>query len=196
MNQNISFYNKNAKAFYDRTIAIDMHDQYQAFLNFIPESGFILDAGCGVGRDSKYFLSKGYEVCAFDASQEMVRLARIETNLDVLHQTFQEFSFDKIFDGIWAQASLLHVPYEDTKKVYKNLANALKEKGVFYASYKYGDVPMTIGERIFWNMNEETIKYYLQDDFDVWHLWVTDDRSVKLSSDLNQQWINVIARKK
>src|SRR5205814_1660559 len=120
----IQYYNTHAEAFYDRTINTDISDSYKAFLKYLPEKCHILDAGCGVGRDAKYFLSQGYFVTALDASEKMVEFASKETGLDVVHNTFQNFNYDQVFDGIWAQASLLHIPYDETKSIYEKIHRA------------------------------------------------------------------------
>ena len=85
--------------------------------------------------NTKYFLSQGYQVTAFDGSTEMVKLATKETGIDVLHSTFQDINFKKSFDGVWAQA---RVPYNEIINVYKKIHAALKPEGIFYASYGYG----------------------------------------------------------
>ena len=74
----IHYYDKNSQAFHDRTINADVQDLYQKFLQHVPNHGKILDAGCGVGRDSRFFLSKGYKTVAFDGSREMVKMASKE----------------------------------------------------------------------------------------------------------------------
>ncbi|WP_085065632.1 class I SAM-dependent methyltransferase [Rickettsia peacockii] len=71
--KNIQYYNNNAQEFYSRTINADLSDNYKAFTSYLPEQAHILDAGCGVGRDTKYFLSQRYQVTAFDGSTEMVK---------------------------------------------------------------------------------------------------------------------------
>lgn len=80
----ISYYDKNAQDFYERTINADVQDLYQKFLKYVPKQGRILDAGCGVGRDSKFFLSKGYEVVAFDGSLEYENLRKV---IEDFHKT-------------------------------------------------------------------------------------------------------------
>jgi ubiquinone/menaquinone biosynthesis C-methylase UbiE len=59
----IGYYDKNSKDFYDRTINIDVQDLYKRFLKYIPQGGRILDTGCGVGRDSKFFVSSRLGAC-------------------------------------------------------------------------------------------------------------------------------------
>lgn len=151
--KNIQYYDNNALDFFNRTINLDLSDSYKEFISYLPQKAHILDAGCGAGRDTKYFLSKNYEVTAFDASKEMVKLASKESGINVLHLAFQDINFEKMFDGVWAQASLLHVPYNETKDVYKKIHHALKPNGIFYACYTHGENLIQTGERDFYNMN-------------------------------------------
>jgi len=73
----IDYYNENAKAFIDRTINAEIAGERNSFLNYIPKGGHIIDAGCGSGRDSLYFLEQGYKVLSFDASEEMVNASQV-----------------------------------------------------------------------------------------------------------------------
>jgi 2-polyprenyl-3-methyl-5-hydroxy-6-metoxy-1,4-benzoquinol methylase len=85
-----------------------MSPLYAPFLAHIPPGGRILDAGCGSGRDSLYFLRHGYKIDAFDASAKMCRLASNHIGQAVTQKTFKEVSNAAAFDGIWACAALLH----------------------------------------------------------------------------------------
>ncbi|MBM3632000.1 MAG: class I SAM-dependent methyltransferase [Alphaproteobacteria bacterium] len=135
LDKTIDYYDHNAQAFYERTIKVDVTDGYEKVLRCLPEKAHILDAGCGVGRDTKYFLSKGHSVSAFDASEKMVELAIKETGANITHSTFQELNFENMFDGVWAQASLLDIPYNTTQEIDQNIHRALVPNGIFYASY-------------------------------------------------------------
>ena len=75
MNTTINYYNLNAKNFIENTQNADMHLAQEKFLQLLPGSASILDFGCGSGRDTKYFLEKGYQVAATDGSAELCRLA-------------------------------------------------------------------------------------------------------------------------
>ena len=161
----------------------------------MPEKAHILDAGCGVGRDAKYFLNHGYTVTAFDASEKMVRLATQETKLPVLLSTFEAMDFQEVFDGIWAQASLLHISYQETKNVYQKIYQALKPGGIFYASYKYGQDYMPTEERGFWNMDKETIKPYFKDLFEAIEIWEEIDTRSMLAPSQAGKWLNFIVKK-
>ncbi len=191
----IHYYDKNAKSFYDRTIGINLSETYHRFLTYIPAQSHILDAGCGTGRDSKCFLSKGYSVTAFDASQEMCTLASKETDLSVQQLTFQDMTFNQEFEGVWANASLLHVPYEETKAVYGKIHKALVPNGIFYGCYKYGNDYMPTPEREFWNMNETAILSYFEGLFEILEIWKEKDARSKVSPSPDQAWLHFIVKK-
>lgn len=193
--KNVQYYNLNAQTFYERTINADVTESYDAFLKYSHKDAHILDAGCGVGRDTKYFLSKGYQVTAFDASQEMVELATKETGISVSHSTFQEMDFDQKFDSVWAQASLIHVPYDETEDVYEKIHRSLKPKGIFYAAYKHGATLMPTAERDFYNMTKDTIRPYFDNLFEILEIWTKKDNTSKVAPSPDGLWLNFIVRK-
>ena len=133
----IDYYDKNSQDFYDRTIHADVQELYQTFLKYVPAQGRILDAGCGVGRDSKFFLSKGYEVVPFDGSLEMVKLTSNFLGKEALHMLFQDMNFSNEFDAIWANASLLHVPYVNLREVIESFHKALFPSGILSFTIEY-----------------------------------------------------------
>lgn len=137
------YYEDRAEEYLARTANLDMESMYGPFLALIPSGGKILDAGCGPGRDSLAFLKKGHRVSAFDASAKMVEIASRQTGLAVAQMRFQDLSCDGEFDGIWACASLLHVPSNEIDNVLARLSHALKPGGVCFMSFKEG-----VGERI------------------------------------------------
>jgi len=196
MTATIDYYNKNAQGFYNRTIHADMSAICDEFLSLIPQGSRILDAGCGSGRDSKYFIGRGFNVHAIDASVEMVKLAAMEIGQDVHNMRFLEMGFCNEFEGVWANASLLHVPFEETSAVYKLIHQSLKPDGIFYGSYKYGQGPMPTEDREFYNMDELTVIPYLSDLFEIIKVWKTEDTRSQVSPSPNRAWLNFLAKKK
>ena len=192
----INYYNNNAQAFYDRTISVDLSSDYHKFLSLLHTKAHILDAGCGVGRDAKYFKNQRYIVTAFDPSQEMVKLATIESSVEILQMSFQDMNFTQEFDGVWASLSLIHVSYAETQDVYKKIHRALKPGGIFYASYKYGSTHMYSAERDFWNMDEIKLLPYLDGLFEIVDLWKVKDTRSKVSPSPNQMILHFIAKKR
>ena len=134
----ISYYNENAEAFCEGTRFADMSETRGRFLRYVQPGGLILDAGCGSGRDSKYFLEHGYRVVAMDASEEICRLASEYLGQVVECRRFEGIAETEKYDGIWACASLLHVPYTELPEMIARLVKALVDGGVLYASFKYG----------------------------------------------------------
>lgn len=148
------YYQQQAQLFYQNTVSVDMTPLYRRFLHRVPTGGHIVDAGCGSGRDSRYFSSLGYRVTAFDASTVLVELARAHTGLPVAVCRFEEFFSPTPVDAIWACASLLHVPYAELAAVMAHLAEQLKTGGVFYCSFKYGQGETCREGRHFTNLDE------------------------------------------
>lgn len=105
------YYSQNARHFFDSTAFVDMSELHEAFLSRLAANAHILDAGCGSGRDAKAFADRGYRVRAFDASPELVSLARQHSGVAVDVRTFADVVEVDAYDGIWCCASLLHVAF-------------------------------------------------------------------------------------
>lgn len=133
-----NYYDENYEEYFKNTIDADMSEMIERFLSYLKPGARILDAGCGVGRDTKVFLQKGYEVEAFDSSVQMCRISSEYTGQQTRLLRFEDMDYDNEFDGIWACASLLHVSREDLQDVFSRLEKALIRGGVLYASFKLG----------------------------------------------------------
>lgn len=153
----LRFYSQNAIEYADKTMMLNMEGIYPFFLQYIPPNGKVLDAGCGSGRDSLYFLRHGYQVAAFDASAEMCREAERRLLQPVQQLKFEQLACDSMFDGVWACASLVHIPWSEQGRNISKLLQALKPGGVLYASWKYGSNFHTEGCRCFCDMDEKRV---------------------------------------
>lgn len=206
MNQTISYYNKNAEVFCCATKDADMSFCRDKFLQLLEQKNHIkikesdkskihiLDAGCGSGRDARVFLDAGYQVTALDGSKKICEEAEKLIKQEVLCIRFEELQFRQEFDGIWACASLLHVAYTEINEVLKRFWNALKEDGIFYASFKYGKSMRIDKGRLFYDYEETTLEnLMINNHFLVENIFVTQD--VRKSRE-NEQWINVLAKKR
>jgi SAM-dependent methyltransferase len=193
LNATISYYDRNARQFYDETVHADMSALYEPFLKLVPRNGRILDAGCGSGRDSHYFIQHGYQVEAFDASPEMCRLASSLIGQIVHLTTFDEIDWKCEFDGIWACASLLHVRRDSINRVLDGLCDALKPEGAMFMSFKLRD-----GE---WEHDGRSFNGYTVDTFG----WLIESHpALYLASTLvtpdvrpsheGEKWLNAIVR--
>lgn len=148
------FYEAHAQTFFDETIGVDMQPLYGRFLPRFPEGAHLLDAGCGSGRDARAFIEQGFRVTAFDASPALVALAQRHIGQPVHCLRFQDLTWQAAFDGIWACASLLHVPAAALPDALRRLGDALKPGGTLYASFKYGSGERDHGGRRFTDLDE------------------------------------------
>ena len=193
MPQTISFYEQNSDSFFDSTVTVDAQALYDQFLPMLPDKAHILDAGCGSGRDSLAFLKAGYQVSAFDGSESMCERASGLTGLDVKHSLFLDFESDHTFDGIWACASLLHVPLQDLSLTFSHLSCFLKGDGLFYCSFKLGTGEEKRGGRHFTNLDEQGLEEVLEiTDLTIARTWITQDLRPGRE---NEHWLNAILKK-
>ena len=194
MTNTIDYYNNNAEVFIRGTLTADMREARERFTRCLPEGAFILDFGCGTGRDSKAFLEQGFRVDAVDGSQKMCEAAAALTGLPVRQMLFQELDAEERYDGIWACASILHLPKEELKTVFPRMIRAVKTGGLLYVSFKYGTQEGFRHERYFTDFTKETLENFLQAYPDVCMVdeWISQD--VRKGRE-NEQWLNVILRK-
>lgn len=194
MNRTISYYNKNAKEFCKNTVDVDMSFCRDKFLKYLKAGSTILDAGCGSGRDSVAFKQLGYHVTAMDASPEICKEAEKVLGQKVLCKTFEELDDENMYDGIWACASLLHIPKESMAEVLNRLKCALKDGGVLYASFKYGDEEKIVNGRFFNYYDEKSLRVLMEENgFEVLELFATQD----VREDRHEEkWVNVVGVKR
>ena len=159
----LQYYADNAVAFTENTVNVEFSDMQDKFVAHIKPGGHILDLGCGSGRDTKAFLNRGFTVTAVDGSPELCKIAESIIGQPVICATFQEYDPSDTFDGIWACASLLHLPYKEIAPVLRKLVNCLALDGFFYLSFKYGDFEGIRNGRYFTDMTEERFTAILQE---------------------------------
>ncbi|WP_054578728.1 class I SAM-dependent methyltransferase [Vibrio alginolyticus] len=158
-NTSIKFYDTVAEKYFLNTVHANLTESWDLFINSLTSNTpTILDAGCGSGRDTAEFISRGAFVDAFDGSVEMTKQATEYTNIDIKHCLFTEFQSDKQYDGIWASASLLHVLEVDLPATISHLKQFLKPNGVMYASFKSGSDASQNDLRHFTNLTLDKAK--------------------------------------
>jgi SAM-dependent methyltransferase len=137
----VADYEASAEAFWEGTKDHDVTQNYAALLGNLegPAPYTILDLGCGPGRDLLYFRGLGHEAVGLDACAAFVAAARARTGCEVLEQDFLALSLPAArFDGIFANASLFHVPTQELPRVLGELHAALKPRGVLFSSNPRG----------------------------------------------------------
>ena len=194
MDKTIDYYNLNAKKFIENTLNADMHITQDRFLRVLAENRFILDFGCGSGRDTKYFLSKGYQVEATDGSSELCKLASAFTGIKVKEMLFQDLDASDKYDGIWACSSILHLSKKELLPVIRKMCDALKDNGVIYTSFKYGDFEGERNGRYFTDFTEDTFDKFIKviQELMIEEEWITSDVRPGRGE---EKWLNLILRK-
>ena len=134
----LQFYRNNADAYAEREIT-SRHARLTAFLALLPPGAAILELGCGAGGDTAEMLARGFDVRPTDGSPEMAAVAAKRLGRPVETLLFHQLDAVEAYDGVWANACLLHVPRDQLASVLSLIRRALKPGGVFYASYKEGE---------------------------------------------------------
>ena len=194
IDKTLKYYNENAQSFASGTVSVKFTKVQDKFLEKLNPDAYILDFGCGAGRDTKYFLSRGYQVDAVDGSEQLCRIASEYTEIKVRQMLFQELDEKEKYDGIWACASILHLPKKQLREVLKNMYAALKSKGWIYTSFKYGEFEGERNGRYFTDMTEETFAKLIQDmdELEIEEQWITSDVRPGRGE---EKWLNLILRK-
>lgn len=190
----LNYYNENAREFTYGTVNVNFTEIQDLFLAYMPEGGKILDFGCGSGRDTKYFLNKGYGVDAIDGSDELCKIASEYTGISVKKMKFEELDCIGVYDGIWACASILHVTNNELPTILRKMTDAVKNGGVIYASFKYGEFEGYRNGRYFTYHTEESFKKIIEGipALVIERLWASDDVRAERGE---EQWLNLILRK-
>ncbi len=173
-NKSIDFYNKNHILYSNQTKQVCMKSIYDKVRIHIENGSTILDAGCGVGRDTEYFIKHGFKVISFDASLRMVEMCSEYPFAFCEHRSFSTINYPQIFDLVWACASLLHLNENYFKKAISNLFSCLRKDGYLYFSLK--KIPqshISKDQREYYFYDQEFIdnllcKTYSMSKVDVW----------------------------
>lgn len=194
-NDTLMYYQLNAKTFSQSTIDVDFSANQNKFLDKLHERAIILDFGCGSGRDTKYFIDRGYIVEAIDGSEELCKLASAYAGIEVKQMLFQDLQEVDKYDAIWACSSILHLLYADLVDVMKKMVTALKDNGLIYTSFKYGKFEGIRNGRYFIDMTEDSLENVLQDvkGLELEEMWITSDVRPGRGE---EKWLNLFLRKK
>lgn len=195
IDKTLKYYNENAQSFASGTVSVKFTEVQDKFLEKLNPDAYILDFGCGAGRDTKYFLSRGYQIDAIDGSEQLCRIASKYTGIKVRQMLFQELDEKEKYDGIWACASILHLPKKQLREVLKNMYAALKSKGWIYISFKYGEFEGERNGRYFTDFTTDTFKDFIHDmhGLKIEEQWITGDVRPGRGE---EKWLNLLLQKK
>lgn len=195
IDKTLKYYNENAQSFASGTVSVKFTEVQDKFLEKLNSDAYILDFGCGAGRDTKYFLSRGYQVDAVDGSEQLCRIASEYTGIKVRQMLFQELDEKEKYDGIWACASILHLPKKQLREVLENMYAALKSEGWIYTSFKYGEFEGERNGRYFTDFTTDTFKDFIHDmhGLKIEEQWITGDVRPGRGE---EKWLNLLLQKK
>lgn len=190
----LNYYNENAAAFSAGTQNVDFHETQDSFLSYLNPGSSILDFGCGAGRDTKYFLEKGFQVTATDGSKALCEVASQYSGILVKQLLFQELADVAVYDAVWACSSILHASKVEQPDIFHRMIRAIKDEGYIYTSFKYGSFEGLRGERFFTDFDENTFQEFLKafPELNIEKLWVSEDVRPERR---NERWLNIILHK-
>ena len=188
----LSWYRENAIQYAEETRNSLVMDALWEFLSRMKEGGTILDYGSGSGRDSAYFINKGFSVDSLDGSAEMKAQAERLFGIKVKLSSFLSLEEKEKYDGIWAQASILHLEEHDLKIALTLIERALKRDGVFYSSFRKGEGDGYENGRWYTNMTERRFLSFLPASLYVEKIWESQD----VRPGVSRTWLSIICRKK
>ncbi len=187
---------------YVRDIARFVPPELADFMRLLPRGGHVLDGGCAGGRDSKRLVRAGLRVTGIDLVKSFLTIARKA----VPKARFQIMDARRLrlapntFDGIWANAVLLHLPRRDVAGVFRGFYTVLKDGGILHVAVKRGsgvaDVPAVIDgknvrRRFVFFSKREIERLLRQAGFHVLRSQI--DRDLRGRKDV--QWVSVLSRK-
>lgn len=191
----LAYYEGRAAPFWEGTKDHDVTQNYAALLGALPgRKGLrILDFGCGPGRDVKWFADHGHDPVGLDGAEEFCRMARAHSGREALCRNFIALDLaPESFDGIFANASLFHVPRADLPRVLGELFAALRPGGVLFSSNPRGDAEGFSGGRYGNYMEFETYAPLLEAaGFEIVHHYYRPKGKPREQ----QPWLAVVARK-
>ena len=188
----LSWYRDNAIQYAEETRNSLVLDALWEFLSRMKEGGTILDYGSGSGRDSAYFLDKGFSVDSLDGSAEMKAQAESLFGIKVKLSSFLSLEEKDKYDGIWAQASILHLEEYDLRVALTLIERALKRDGVFYSSFRKGEGDGYEKGRWYTNMTERRFLSFLPASLYVEKIWESQD----VRPGVSRTWLSILCRKK
>jgi len=133
------FYQKNYQAYHEKTFSIDPTSFLDPLARKLPAEAFVLDVGCGSGRDLLWMKKRGFDVIGFEQSPGLAELAREITGCEILEGDFETYDFSSILvDAVILVGSLVHLPHQRFPNVFENITSAISDNGLVLITLKEG----------------------------------------------------------
>jgi mutator protein MutT len=191
----LAYYRNNAREYVEETVAFDVTNAMRRrFAAMLAPGSHILDLGCGSGRDSRFFIDQGHRVTPVDAVAEIASQAAQYLARPVRVQKAEELNETDTYDGIWACASLLHIPRSRIHETFACIITAMRHQGIWYMSFKQGEMEYKDHkQRFFSNYSIPLMKQLLVQFPQIKLLEMSESTSI-LRGD-KQLWLNVLIKK-
>ncbi len=186
------FYEERASEYFSLTFDADTAAPRDRFLSRLPQQARILDAGCGSGRDLRAFVERGYAAVGIDASAALVRLAQDYAGAECKVLRLENIDYESAFEGVWACASLLHLPRTMLVPVLTRLHRALVRGGTLFLAVQEGRGELRIedGRDYVYYSSAEVGDALQAAGFLIDEIWLTGDAG---DASHLPVWINVLA---
>ncbi len=135
----IATYDAKAKEYASLVKSYAPDTTLQSFIGLIPQGGHVLDLGCGPGTSAAHMQRTGLVPDPVDASAGMIKIAQEKFGLNARQATFDDIAGTEIYDGVWANFSLLHASRENLPHYFAAIAEATKPGGILHVGMKTGD---------------------------------------------------------
>jgi SAM-dependent methyltransferase len=191
--QTLEFYRSNAGAYAERDIA--RHTRLTRFLALLPPGARVLELGCGAGAASAEMIARGFDAEPTDGSPELAAQASRRLGRPVATLLFHELEKVDTYDGVWANACLLHVPRPELAHVLALISRALKPGGHFYASFKAGEQDGRDALDRYYNYPSPDWLRATYADAGHWSSWSIESGQVRGFDDEWAEMLFVVARK-
>jgi len=201
----IKVYNAVAEEYAKETETHALMRQQESFVSLVSKGGIILDAGCGPGRDSKFFISQGFQVIGIDLSEKLLEIAKKNVpEAKFYKQDLRNIEFpDNTFDGIWANGSLHHLKYKNIPFILESFHTILKPQGILFINVKKGKgeiervVPSIPNAKRFYSLFQEKQLHTLlhKAGFTVFESYIYDEKLSYSSGKKSLSCISCFAKK-
>jgi ubiquinone/menaquinone biosynthesis C-methylase UbiE len=186
-------YNLHAKSFaeYAKIYRGGFEKKIEQFSKQFKKGSRILDIGCGSGRDAKYFSDKGFEVVGIDLSEELIKICQETSKGTFMLMDFEKIEFpDHSFDGVWAIASLVHVPKKNLSKALRKIKKIIKKNGHIFATFRFGDKEVILKD-LRGDVELERFYSYFQ-THELKEIF-TKEGFKNIETEVNQDWVHLQA---